>query len=191
MTLADSIVWNALILVVTPVVMLAYPLSDETVRLVIILVFIHNLFNAAVFPASNALSNGLRAAGDVSYTMYVAVASTIIIRFVLSVVLVIWLDLGVIGVAATMCCDWVVRAVLFLRRFHSGGNSIVYMTTAMTPAGLMAIYDALDWPPGENVAVYGNTAMRYQAAAAPAECACLLGLTRAHDDFMIVNKYDR
>ena len=120
MTLAGSIVWNILIFAVTPVVMLAYPLSDEIIHLVIVLVFIHNLFNAAAFPASGALPNGLRAAGDVRYTMYVAIASTIIIRFVLSVILGIWMDLGVIGVAAAMCCDWIVRAALFLHRFRSG-----------------------------------------------------------------------
>lgn len=120
MTLAGSIAWNVLILTVTPVVMLAYPLSNEITHLVIVLVFIHNLFNAAAFPASGALPNGLRAAGDVRYTMVVAVASTIVIRFVLSVILGIWLDLGVIGVAAAMCCDWLVRAVLFLHRFQSG-----------------------------------------------------------------------
>ncbi len=120
MTLAGSIAWNVLIFAVTPVVMLAYPLSDEIIHLVIILVLIHNLFNAAAFPASGALPNGLRAAGDVRYTMVVAVASTIIIRFVLSVILGIWMDLGVIGVAAAMCCDWIVRAVLFLHRFHTG-----------------------------------------------------------------------
>lgn len=120
MTLMGSIVWNALIFAATPVVMLAYPLSEEIIRLVIVLVLIHNLFNAVAFPASGALPNGLRAAGDVRYTMYVAIASTIVVRFVLSVILGIGLNLGVIGVAAAMCCDWFVRAVLFLRRFRSG-----------------------------------------------------------------------
>lgn len=120
MTLMGSIVWNALIFAATPVVMLVYPLSEEIIRLVIVLVLIHNLFNAVAFPASGALPNGLRAAGDVRYTMYVAIASTIVVRFVLSVILGIGLNLGVIGVAAAMCCDWFVRAVLFLRRFRSG-----------------------------------------------------------------------
>jgi len=120
MTLGGSIVWNILILAVTPVVMLAYPLSEEITHLVIVLVFIHNLFNAAAFPASGALPNGLRAAGDVRFTMYVAIASTIVIRFVLSIILGIWMEMGVIGVAAAMCCDWLVRAALFLLRFHSG-----------------------------------------------------------------------
>lgn len=119
-TLAGSIVWNTLIFAVTPVVMLAYPLLDEIIRLVIVLVFLHNLFNAAVFPASGALPNGLRAAGDVQYTMVVSIASTVVIRFVLSVILGIRLNLGVIGVAIAMCCDWLVRAALFLCRFRSG-----------------------------------------------------------------------
>lgn len=120
MTLVGSVIWNILIFAITPVVMLAYPLSDEIIHLVIALVFIHNLFNAAAFPASGALPNGLRAAGDVRYTMYIALISTIVVRFVLSIILGIWMDLGVIGVAAAMCCDWMVRAVLFLHRFRSG-----------------------------------------------------------------------
>lgn len=53
------------------------------------------------------------------YRMTLA-GSTIIIRFVLSVILGVWMDLGVTGVAAAMCCDWMVRAVLFVHRFHSG-----------------------------------------------------------------------
>ena len=52
--------------------------------------------------------------------MYVAIVSTIVIRFVLSVILGAWMNLGVIGIAAAMCCDWMVRAVLFLHRFRSG-----------------------------------------------------------------------
>lgn len=120
MTLVGSVIWNILIFAITPVVTLAYPLSDEIIHLVIALVFIHNLFNAAAFPASGALPNGLRAAGDVRYTMYIALISTIVVRFVLSIILGIWMDLGVIGVAAAMCCDWMVRAVLFLHRFRSG-----------------------------------------------------------------------
>lgn len=120
MTLAGSTLWNILIFAVTPLIMLAYPLSGEITRLVIILVLIHNLVNGAAFPASGALPNGLRAAGDVRFTMYVSVLSTIVIRFVLSMFFGIWLNWGVIGVAAAMCCDWVVRAVLFLYRFRSG-----------------------------------------------------------------------
>lgn len=120
MTIAASILWNILIFAVTPLIMLAYPLSGEITRLVIVLVLIHNTANSIAYPASGALPNGLRAAGDVRYTMVVSVGSTIIIRFVLSVIFGIWMNLGVIGIALAMCCDWIVRAALFLHRFYSG-----------------------------------------------------------------------
>lgn len=120
MTLAASLVWNILIFAATPLVMLVYPLSKEITDLVVVLVLIHNIFNSIAYPASGALPNGLRAAGDVRFTMVVAVGSTIVVRFVLSLAFGIWLGLGVIGIAAAMCCDWMARAVLFLWRFRSG-----------------------------------------------------------------------
>lgn len=58
-------------------VLKGYALSDEAARLVVILVLIHNIFNALFYPLSGALANGLRAAGDVKFTMYVSVFSTI------------------------------------------------------------------------------------------------------------------
>ena len=36
-------------------------------------ILIHNLFNALAYPFSGALSNGLRAAGDVRFTMYISI----------------------------------------------------------------------------------------------------------------------
>lgn len=119
-TLAVSVCWNALILAVTPLIMQLYPLSNEVTQLVVVLVLIHNIANAVLFPFSGAMPNGLRAAGDVRYAMCVSVLSTVLCRLVLSVVLGVWLQMGVIGVALAMCCDWAVRAVFSLRRCHSG-----------------------------------------------------------------------
>lgn len=119
-TLLTSVVWNALVLAVTPFFMNFYPLSDEVKQLVVLLVLIHNVFNAFLFPTSGALSNGLRAAGDVKYTMYLSVLSTVACRLVLSVVLGIWMNLGVIGIALAMCCDWAVRALFVSFRYKSG-----------------------------------------------------------------------
>lgn len=96
------------------------PLSGPTRELVVILVLLHNLFNAFLFPLSGVLPNGLRAAGDVKYAMIVSTLSTLAVRLVLSVVLGIWLNMGVIGVALAMCCDWAVRAVFFFARYRSG-----------------------------------------------------------------------
>lgn len=118
-TLLISTVWNVFIFLLTPLFMRAYALEPETKQLVIWLVLIHNIFNAAAFPFSGALSNGLRAAGDVKFTMYVSIASTIAGRLFLSYVLGIVFDMGVIGIAVAMVCDWIIRAVIFYLRQKS------------------------------------------------------------------------
>lgn len=119
-TFLASILWNALILAATPLVLKEYALSDEAADLVVALVIIHNIFNALFYPLSGALANGLRAAGDVRYTMYVSIFSTIGCRVVFSVLFGIFLDLGVIGIAFAMCLDWMIRAMFFWIRFRRG-----------------------------------------------------------------------
>ena len=119
-TLLISTAWNLLIFLLTPMFLRFYSLSPETKRLVIWLVLIHNVFNAAAYPFSGALSNGLRAAGDVKFTMYVSVISTIAVRLFLSWLLGIVLQMGVIGIALAMVCDWVLRAALFIWREKTG-----------------------------------------------------------------------
>lgn len=86
----------------------------------IILVLIHNIFNTVAFPVSGPLGNGLRAAGDIRFTMIVSISSTIGGRLALSVLLALGLNWGVIGIAAAMCLDWVIRAVIFALRLRSG-----------------------------------------------------------------------
>lgn len=115
-----SSAWNLLIFLLIPAFLSLYALEQETKQLVIWLVLIHNLFNAVAFPFSGALSNGLRAAGDVKFTMYVSVISTIAVRLLLSYLLGITLQMGVIGIAIAMVCDWIIRAVLFFWRQKSG-----------------------------------------------------------------------
>lgn len=119
-TLLLSAVWNLLIFILTPLFLRFYALEEQTKQLVIWLVLIHNVFNAVAFPFSGALSNGLRAAGDVKFTMYVSVLSTIAGRLFLSYLLGIVLGMGVIGIAVAMACDWVIRAVIFIWRLKSG-----------------------------------------------------------------------
>lgn len=119
-TLMLSSAWNLLVFQFTPLFLRFYALEPQTKQLVIWLVLIHNIFNAAAFPFSGALSNGLRAAGDVKFTMYVSVLSTIAGRLFLSYLLGIVFRMGVIGIAIAMVCDWVIRAVIFIWRQKSG-----------------------------------------------------------------------
>ena len=120
LTFVTSIIWNGLILAVSPLVLKGYALSAESASLVVILILIHNVFNAVFYPLSGALSNGLRAAGDVKFTMYISLASTVAGRVVFSVILAVWLNMGVIGIALAMCLDWGIRALVFWVRFVRG-----------------------------------------------------------------------
>ena len=120
LTFVTSIIWNGLILAVSPLVLKGYALSAEAASLVVILILIHNVFNAVFYPLSGALSNGLRAAGDVKFTMYISLASTVAGRVVFSVILAVWLNMGVIGIALAMCLDWGIRALVFWVRFVRG-----------------------------------------------------------------------
>ena len=119
-TLIFSILWNLFIFLLMPVILKFYVLEAETKHYVIWLVLIHNVFNAIAYPFSGALSFGLRATGDVKFTMYVSIISTLAVRLVLSYLLGITVGLGVIGIAIAMACDWSVRAIIFYRRYRSG-----------------------------------------------------------------------
>lgn len=119
-TFIVSLVWNTVIFAVSPLILKLYSLSSETINLIIILILIHNVFNILFAPLSGPLSTGLRAAGDVKFTMYISIFATVICRVFFSVVFGIWMNMGVIGIALAMCCDWAIRAVIFTLRYKSG-----------------------------------------------------------------------
>jgi Na+-driven multidrug efflux pump len=66
------------------------------------------------------LGSGLRAAGDVKFTMYISVFSTVFVRLALSYIFALTLNLGVMGIAIAMCCDWVFKGVVYFIRLRSG-----------------------------------------------------------------------
>lgn len=119
-TLVFAIAWNALIFAVTPAFMSFYALEEQTKRLVILLVLIHNIFNAVAFTFADPLGKGLRATGDVKFTTATSLFTTIGVRLIFSMIFGIWLNLGVIGIAFAMCLDWSVRGIIFWWRFKQG-----------------------------------------------------------------------
>lgn len=118
-TIVGGIIWNVVFLA-TPFVLQLYSLTPDTVQLVIILCLIHNIFNGLVCPISFSLSNGLRACGDVKYTMYSSIFATVVCRVVLSIIFGIWMNLGVIGIALAMVGDWIIKGILTWVRYKSG-----------------------------------------------------------------------
>jgi len=115
-----SAVWNVLTLAATPAMLRFFALEAETEKLVFQLVVLHNIFNTIAFPFSGALGSGLRAAGDVKYTMYASIFTTLCVRLVLSYLFALVFGLGVMGIAWAMCADWTVRGMMFWLRMRSG-----------------------------------------------------------------------
>ena len=118
-TLALSVLWNALVFAVTPLIIGRSAISPEAKSLVIWLVLINNVFNALAYPFAGSLGNGLRAAGDVKFTMLVSIALTVAARLFFSALFGLWLGWGVIGVAIGMSIDLVIRGAIFLARLRS------------------------------------------------------------------------
>ena len=120
LSLVLAFAWNVMVMILTPLLLPLYDLSGETKRLILIIVAIHNLFSALVQPFSGPLSSGLRAAGDVKFTMWASVFSTVVCRTLLSFLLAKQMGMGVIGIALAMVLDWCIKAALDIWRFCSG-----------------------------------------------------------------------
>lgn len=120
LTVCISIAWNALIFLMTPLLIKIFAVSEQTGRIILWLVLIHNIANAIIFPFADPLGKGLRAAGDAIFTMGISLFTTIGVRLIFSILLGIVLNLGVIGIALAMCLDWAVRGVIFWIRFRQG-----------------------------------------------------------------------
>lgn len=119
-TYIGGIVWNIVFFLITPLILGLYSLSSEVIELTILLCLIHNIFNALLCPYAFAMSNGLRACGDVKYTMYASLFATVICRVALSIVFGIWMDMGVVGIALAMAGDWFIKALLIFFRYRTG-----------------------------------------------------------------------
>lgn len=118
-TLVLSVLWNALIFCITPLIVRYSAISPEAKELVIWLVLINNIFNGLAYPFAGSLGNGLRAAGDVKFTMIVSITLTIAARLFFSALFGLWLGWGVIGVAIGMSMDLVFRGAIFIWRLKS------------------------------------------------------------------------
>lgn len=115
-----SAIWNLLVTAATPAFLHFYSISEETRNLVFALVILHNVFDTFALPFSSALGSGLRATGDIKFTMWVAIITTVGVRMVLSWLLGVWFNMGVMGIAWAMCCDWIARAVIYFGRLRGG-----------------------------------------------------------------------
>lgn len=118
LTYLFTAVVNSAIILSLPLTLRLYDLSDEAISLAFVLTVIHDGFAMLLWPSAFTLSNALRAANDVRYTMIVSVSSMIVFRVGLSLVFALGLGYGATGVFAAMVVDWVFRTVLFVVRYR-------------------------------------------------------------------------
>ncbi len=116
-----TICMNTALLTALPLILRVYgTLSQEAISLAAVLILIHNGCAMLLWPASFTMPNALRAANDVTFTMFIAIFSMSVFRILFSYVLGYWLGWGAIGVWIAMVMDWIFRSVCFIRRFYSG-----------------------------------------------------------------------
>ena len=108
-----------LLLILNPVLSI-YQLQPETAELARVILVYHSIVSIFIWPGAFVLPNGLRAAGDVKFTMLVSVFSMWVFRIALSYVIAQWMNWGVFGVWVAMTIDWVVRIIFFGVRFFNG-----------------------------------------------------------------------
>lgn len=111
---------SVLVFFALPSLLQLYSLSDDVSSLAYILILMHNVLGTLLHPTSFVLANGLRAAGDVNFTMITGITSMIVFRLGTAWIFGIVLQLGVIGVWIAMGMDWLCRSILFLMRYRSG-----------------------------------------------------------------------
>lgn len=112
------ILMNAVVVLLLPLIMQIYNLSDTTAQIASKIITYHAAMAVLIWPASFTLPNVLRAANDVNYCMWVAIASMWIFRIGFSYVLAVFGGMGVFGVWVAMTVDWAVRVIFFVIRYR-------------------------------------------------------------------------
>ncbi|EHU8539400.1 MATE family efflux transporter [Enterococcus faecalis] len=110
---------NVVVFLALPFIFNFYSLSPEVERMCYVLVIWHNIMAMVLHPTSFVLANGIRAAGDVKYTMYSGIFSMIVFRLGAAFLFGIVLGLGIYGVWIAMGLDWFSRSLLFINRYRS------------------------------------------------------------------------
>lgn len=113
-------VLNLVMLALLPVVIGIYNPSPATAALARDLMLYCIACTILLWPASFVLPNGLRAAGDVRFTMTVSIVSMWAFRIGFSYLLAKGLQMGVLGVWIAMTIDWAFRILCFAIRFFRG-----------------------------------------------------------------------
>ena len=109
---------NIVLCVSVPFITGVTALSPEGAWLVCQLTWFTSFMKFLIWPGSFTRPCALRAAGDVSYAMWVSTLSMWICRVGLSWVLCLYTPVGLWGIWIAWCTDWLVRNIAFGIRFR-------------------------------------------------------------------------
>ena len=115
-----AFVVNIFVVAAVPFVVGIYGLSEEASRYARQILIYHSVCVVTIWPLSFSLPNTLRAAADVKYTMGMSILSMWIFRIGFSVLLGVYLEMGVFGVWVAMTIDWLFRSICFVIRYVRG-----------------------------------------------------------------------
>ncbi|MDO4321425.1 MAG: MATE family efflux transporter [Lachnospiraceae bacterium] len=94
-------------------------MEAESARMCFEMMLAITIYKPIAWVCSFVPAYGMRAAGDVKFSMIVTCVSMWLCRVSLAVVLCRFTDIGPMGVWVAMFTDWTVRGFIFLYRFHS------------------------------------------------------------------------
>lgn len=112
------LVVNWLIYFITPLVTRAAGMEADAAQMTIYVMLVISIVKPITWPLAFTPSNGMRAAGDVTYTMVVSTVTMWVFRVGLTTVLCRFMGVGLVGIWCGYFADWTVRSVLFTVRFY-------------------------------------------------------------------------
>lgn len=120
LTSAGMIVVSLLMILLCRKMLLLYHLTPQTEELAVQVIRYHACMCMFAWVPSFSLPNTLRAAGDVIWTMAVAIISMWVFRIGTAYFFSNVFHLGLIGIWIAMTIDWMFRGVCYELRYHGG-----------------------------------------------------------------------
>ena len=109
---------NVAIFAAMPLIISLYQVSDEAARIAEILLWLHGGIGIVLWPLAFTLPQALKAAGDTTYVMLMAVGSMWAFRIVTGILFAKPLGMGVLGIWIAMFIDWACRIVFIVVRYR-------------------------------------------------------------------------
>lgn len=109
---------SGFLILCAPWIMKMYQLTEQTEALAVQIIRYHAVLAVFFWMPSFTIPNTLRAAGDVIWTMIIAIGSMWIFRIGFAYLFSNYFHLGLLGVWMAMTIDWAFRALCYGIRYH-------------------------------------------------------------------------